>query len=142
MLKNEDIPKNAMTLDLRLDWSEQDTFLHINNVAYFKYTQAARLHLLEKVGLVEMHQQKNIGPTLGNTQCKFIKPLFYPGNITVHTHITEIKNTSFVIQHVITNDHGVIAAKAEDVIVVYDYTREVKVKTPSKVVEELRLLLL
>lgn len=140
MLKIEEIPNNAMKLELRLDWSEQDTFLHINNVAYFKYTQAARLKLLEKVGLVEMHQRENIGPTLGNTQCKFIKPLFYPGTIAVHSYIKEIKNTSFVIQHVITNEHNEIAAKAEDVIVVYDYNKEVKVKIPTKVSSELNML--
>lgn len=136
-----DVPVSAMQLNLRLDWSEQDTFLHINNVAYFKYTQAARLQLLEKVGLVEMHRNENIGPTLGNTQCKFIKPLFYPGNIIVHTYIKEIKNTSFVIQHVITNDKNEVAAKAEDVIVVYDYSKENKVSIPLETLPLLKHLM-
>ena len=135
-----EISERSLSIEIRLDWSEQDTFLHINNVAYFKYTQAARLKLLEKVGLVEMHQKENIGPTLGNTQCKFIKPLFYPGNIVVHSYIKEIKNTSFVIQHIITNDNNEIAAKAEDVIVVYNYSKETKVAIPSRIIQQLKLL--
>jgi acyl-CoA thioester hydrolase len=140
MLKFNDIPSNAMKLELRLDWSEQDTFLHINNVAYFKYTQAARLKMLEKVGLVTMHQTENIGPTLGHTQCKFIKPLFYPGQIVVYSYVKEIKNTSFVIQHVIINSKNEIVAEAEDVIVVYDYSNEIKQEIPVKVKEVLLFL--
>jgi acyl-CoA thioester hydrolase len=135
------IPQCSLSLELRLDWSEQDTFLHINNVAYFKYTQAARLKLLERVGLVEMHQTENIGPTLGNTQCKFIKPLFYPGNIVVNSFIKEIKNTSFIIQHIIIDDDSEIAATAEDVIVVYDYSEETKQNIPKEVAKELHKLL-
>lgn len=141
MLNTKDIPPSAMKLEIRLDWSEQDTFLHINNVAYFKYTQAARLKLLEMVGLVEMHQTENIGPTLGNTQCKFIKPLFYPGNIIVHSFVKEIKNTSFIIQHLIINDNNEVAATAEDVIVVYDYSQEVKQTIPPQISKELSKLL-
>ena len=141
MLNTKDIPPSAMKLEIRLDWSEQDTFLHINNVAYFKYTQAARLKLLEMVGLVEMHQTENIGPTLGNTQCKFIKPLFDPGNIIVHSFVKEIKNTSFIIQHLIINDNNEVAATAEDVIVVYDYSQEVKQTIPPQISKELSKLL-
>ena len=140
MLKIDKIPSNAMKLDLRLDWGDQDAFHHVNNVMYFKFTQSARLQLLERVGLVEMHKSENIGPTLGHTQCKFIKPLFYPGNITIHSFVKEIRNTSFVIQHVITNNKNEVAAEAEDVIVVYDYGKETKVNIPIKVVDLLQLL--
>lgn len=140
MLNINDIPSNAMKLELRLDWSEQDTFLHINNVAYFKYTQAARLKMLEKVGLVTMHQTENIGPTLGHTQCKFIKPLFYPDQIVVHSYVKEIKTTSFVIHHIIVNSKNQIAAQAEDVIVVYDYSNEIKRPIPSKIKANLKFM--
>ena len=134
------VSKGNLKLEIRLDWGDQDAFHHVNNVMYFKFTQSARLQLLERVGLVEMHKSENIGPTLGHTQCKFIKPLFYPGNITIHSFVKEIRNTSFVIQHVITNDKNEIAAKAEDVIVVYDYGKEEKKIIPPKVVDELNLL--
>ncbi|MCE3258723.1 MAG: hypothetical protein K0S12_364, partial [Bacteroidetes bacterium] len=31
-------------IKIQLDWSEMDLFGHVNNVAYFKYIQAARVN--------------------------------------------------------------------------------------------------
>ena len=39
----------ATKLDLRIDWSEIDSFGHINNIAIMKYIQAARVNYLESV---------------------------------------------------------------------------------------------
>ena len=41
----------TITLEIKLDWSEMDLFGHINNVAYFKYAQSARVNYLESVGI-------------------------------------------------------------------------------------------
>ena len=32
-------------ISLRIDWSELDLFGHVNNIAFHKYAQTARLHL-------------------------------------------------------------------------------------------------
>ncbi len=41
----------ATNISLRIDWSELDVFGHVNNVAFNKYAQAARLNYVDTIGL-------------------------------------------------------------------------------------------
>ena len=120
-----------LKLQLRLDWSEMDLFGHVNNVAYFKYIQAARVNYWEVSTLTALFSEMKIGPILLSTGCQFIKPLFYPGNITVESRIEFIKNTSFGIHHRLLNEQGEICAEARDVIVTYDFNKNEKVPVPD-----------
>lgn len=130
----------AVKLYLRIDWSELDLFGHVNNVAYMKYVQASRVNYWEKIGLTKMYEETKRGPMLASTSCRFRKPLFYPGNITVEARVSFIKNTSFGIQHRIINEQNETVAEAEDVIVMFDFNANEKVLFPDELrkrVEEL-----
>ena len=118
-------------LALRIDWSEMDLFGHVNNVAYFKYIQAARVNYWEISGLAAVFGTTKTGPILLSTSCQFIKPLFYPGNITMESRIEFIKNTSFGIHHRILNGDGEVCAEARDVIVTFDFNKNEKVPVPE-----------
>jgi acyl-CoA thioester hydrolase len=108
-------------LQLRIDWADLDLFGHVNNVAYFRYTQAARVNYWERCGLSAQFTDAEVGPLLLSTQCRFVQPLFYPGNIKVATRTVFIKNTSYGLHHVIYNDAGDVAAEAQDIIVNFNY---------------------
>lgn len=113
-------------LNLRIDWSDMDLFGHVNNVAYFKYIQASRVNYWELTGVAASFSETNIGPILLSTSCNFIKPLHYPGNISIEARIEFIKTTSFGIHHRILNDSGEVVAEAHDVIVTYDFNSNSK----------------
>src|SRR5436190_12736871 len=101
------IEKNfSVNLKLRIDWSELDYFGHVNNVAFFKYIQSARVNYWDAVGLTKSHQETNIGPILASCKCDFKQPLHYPGQVTILSRVDFIKNTSFGISHRIMNDKG------------------------------------
>lgn len=119
-------------LPLRIDWSELDLFGHVNNVAYFKYIQSARVNYWEISGLVKSFDEMKIGPILLSTSCRFIIPLFYPGNITVESRIEFIKTSSFGIHHRILNEQNEIAAEAHDIIVYFDFIKNEKVAIPDE----------
>ncbi len=118
-------------IQLRLDWSELDLFGHINNVSYFKYLQASRLNYWEQLGLTDWYKEKGIGPLLASTRCEFRKPLHYPGKITVHVSVTEMRNTSFALYHQILNESGELAAEGYDIVVLYDYRKGEKFSLPE-----------
>ena len=124
-------------LKLRLDWSEMDLFGHINNVSYFKFLQASRVNYWEQLGLTKMHSEIQLGPILASTSCSFLKPLHYPGEITIQASIEFIKNTSFGIHHQVLNEQGEIAAEGKDVIVLYDFTANNKVPIPAELKEKM-----
>jgi len=118
-------------LQLRIDWSEMDLFGHVNNVMFFKYIQASRVHYWETIRMTEYFTAQGIGPILASTQCHFRKPLFYPGMVTIKASVTFIKNSSFGIAHRLLNDQQELVAEAEDVIVTYDFKKQEKVPFPD-----------
>jgi acyl-CoA thioester hydrolase len=113
-------------LPLRLDWSEMDLFGHINNVSYFKFIQASRVHYWELTGLAASFADTRIGPILLSTGCQFLKPLHYPGNIVVEARMEFLRNTSFGLHHRIRNEEDTVVAEAHDVIVNFDFNKNEK----------------
>lgn len=116
-----DFPEYKLSLELRIDWSEMDTYQHVNNVMFMKYLQSGRVNFWEASGLQKMHTETQRGPMLVSTHCDFRKPLFYPGNILVKTKVAFIKNTSFGLDHVILNEKGELCAEGHDVAVCFDF---------------------
>lgn len=120
-------------LTLRIDWSELDLFGHVNNVMFMKYIQAARLHYVEQIGLMVLHRSQNIGFMVAETSCRFKQPLHFPGHVHLHTRQISTGNTSFVLEHQVTNDDGETVAIATDALVVYDFTKHVKCPIPEAI---------
>lgn len=126
-------------LSLRIDWSELDVFGHVNNVAFHKYAQSARLLYVEEIGLMNLYQTKNIGFMVAETNCQFKKELLFPGNIHIETKIEFVKNTSFALEHDMTNDQGELVAIARDVLVVFDFTKKEKCLIPQSIKDKLEV---
>lgn len=124
---------HSLKLTLRIDWSEMDLFAHVNNLAFMKYVQAARVNYWEHIGLTQMHAQKKQGPMLASTSCTFLKPLFYPGQVAIQTKLAFVKTTSFGLHHQLLNEKNEIVAEAADVVVMYDFTRESKMEIPGEI---------
>ena len=114
-------------ITLRIDWSELDIFGHVNNVAFNKYAQGARLNYVNTIGLMELYKTQNIGFMVAETNCQFKKELLFPGNIHIQTKIDFVKNTSFALEHTMTDDTGDLVAIAKDVLVVFDFNKKSKV---------------
>ena len=120
-----------MRLELRIDWGELDVLGHVNNLQIMKYVQAARVNHLEKVGISQLHAKQNVGAILASIHTQFLKPLFYPGNVTVFSRVEYIKTSSFKIHYEIYNDKNELAAEAQDILVLYDFDRKHKLAIPS-----------
>lgn len=124
-------------ITLRIDWSEIDAFGHVNNVMFMKYVQASRLNYVDSIGLMKLYRTRNIGFMVAETNCQFKKELHFPGYITIHTKIAFVKNTSFSLEHTMTNADDEIVAIAKDVLVVFDFTRKEKCLIPDEIREKI-----
>ena len=129
-----DFSDYKLSLELRIDWSDLDTYKHVNNVMFMKYQQSGRVNFWEVSGLYELQEKTNKGPMLVSTHCDFRKPLFYPGKAIVKTKVAFIKNSSFGLDHVILNEKGEVCAEGRDVAVCYDFNLNETFRIP----EELR----
>lgn len=131
--------EHTTELKIQLDWSEMDLFGHINNVAYFKYIQAARVNYCQLIGINTYNAHDKLSFAVAASSCKFKKPLFYPGTILVKTKVEWIKNTSLQLNHLILDQNNQISAEATDVLVIYDYELHTKVNIPDQVREKIRI---
>ena len=129
-----DFSDYKLSLELRIDWSDLDTYKHVNNVMFMKYQQSGRVNFWEVSGLYELQEKTNKGPMLVSTHCDFRKPLFYPGKAIVKTKVAFIKNSSFGLDHVILNEKGELCAEGRDIAVCYDFNLNETFRIP----EELR----
>lgn len=113
-----------LSLSLRIDWSEMDTYQHVNNVNFMKYMQSARVQFWEVTGLSKLYEETKKGPMLVSTKCDFKHPLFFPGNVLIQTKVEFIKNSSFGLYHRLYNDDGVLCAEGQDVAVCFDFSAD------------------
>jgi acyl-CoA thioester hydrolase len=127
------VAKVPLKLEIRIDWSDIDLLGHVNNLAILRYVQAARIQLLETIGLMQNETGIKIGPILASLSCQFRKPLFYPGEVQVHSSVDQINNSSFRIHHTVFDcSDEKVAAEAHDIIVVFDFDTQHKVTIPQE----------
>lgn len=113
-------------LELRIDWADLDLFGHVNNVAFFKYIQAARINYCEHIGLSSLLDGGNDSFMVVSSHCQYKKPLLYPGNITIMVKADWLKNSSFQLSYQIINSGQIMVAEASDILVVFDHMQKEK----------------
>jgi len=127
-------------LELRIDWSEVDSFGHVNNLAIMRYVQSARVAYLERIGLLPFHPSTGTGPIMASASCQFRKQLFYPGQVVVCSAVDQIKNTSFQMRHAVFDADQALVAEARDVIVLFDFRKNAKHPLPDVLRERIEAL--
>jgi acyl-CoA thioester hydrolase len=125
-----------LDLPIRLDWSEMDLFGHVNNVAYFKYVQAARVNYLGNIGVNTANPDNKLSFVLAHSSCNYKQPLYFPGEIIVKTKTDWVKNSSMQLNHTIYNEKREVCAEAIDIIVLFDYATHAKVNIPQEMREK------
>lgn len=123
---------------LRVDWADLDLFGHVNNVAFFRYIQSARVHYCESIGLTSVNDRDKLSFMVASSQCRFKKPLFYPNGIVVHIKADWLKNSSLQLAYRVTDRSDDLVAEGEDVLVVFDHHKKEKVTIPESLRETIR----
>jgi acyl-CoA thioester hydrolase len=108
--------------ELPILWGDQDAFGHVNNVAYLRWCETARVDYLRRVGLFPDLPPQGIGPILASLKCDYRLPLNYPDVVRIGTRVTAIDNSSFGMEHLLVST-GLqqVAAESFSTLVVFDY---------------------
>jgi acyl-CoA thioester hydrolase len=110
----------------RIDWSDLDLLGHVNNIAFSRFFQAARVEYCAHIGL-EVYQGMATGPILAASRVQFTAQLFFPGNVRILTRIKKTGGSSIVLEHALHDDKGTLCAFAEDVVVRFDFAAKTKI---------------
>jgi acyl-CoA thioester hydrolase len=113
-------------------WGDHDAFGHVNNLAYLRWCESARVEYLMRIGLWPSLPPAGIGPILASVSCDYKRPLTFPDTVCIGTRVTRIGNRSFQMQHrVVSQALDTVAAEVDSTIVVFDYGTNKTVPVPE-----------
>lgn len=118
----------STTLEVR--WRDLDPLGHVNNAVYFTYLEQARTHYLRELGLVP-GDPSGIGFILAEASCQFKAPLDLSEGVTIHTRVSQLRNSSFVFEYRAEGEDGRLIATARTVQVCYDYQAQHPIPIPD-----------
>jgi acyl-CoA thioester hydrolase len=130
-----------VVIQLPVQWGDMDWYRHVNNVAYFRYFESARVEYVRRLDWFEFERQTGIGPILAATQARFRRPLEYPDTIRIGTRLHRLEPDRFTVEHRLVSDRlGTVATEGQGTVVTYDYVRQCKVAVPDEIRRRLEQL--
>ena len=127
--------------EFSVQWGDQDSFGHVNNVVYFRWFESSRINYFERVGVLDSEQLQNIAIILASIQCDYCQQLTYPDHILVGASVTRIGNSSMTVRHAIASKStGQIAAEAEATVVAYYYQCQESIRVPDQIRENISVI--
>jgi acyl-CoA thioester hydrolase len=115
-------------------WADHDAFNHVNNVAYLRWCETARVEYFQRIGLYPQIPPQGLGPILASITCHYRRTLNYPDTVAIGTRITAIGNSSLRMAHaIVSRATGELAAESDSVIVTVDYSTGKPVRVPDDV---------
>ena len=122
----------ALTVPVHLRWGDMDIFKHINNVAYVRYLEDARVELMAKAGFAP--DLDGFGQLVVRHEIDYVKPLvFQPEPIEMTVWIESMANSSYVIGYCM-HDGEIEYLRAKTTMVCMDMERGL----PGRIPVELR----
>jgi len=120
-------------VEFPLTWGDMDALKHLNNVAYFRYFENARIAYFDRIKIWEFMDKTGIGPILASTQCRFLAPLSYPDLLSVGASVSDIGPDRLTMKFSVASQRlSKIAAEGDGVLVTYDYRNNRKVPVPAE----------
>jgi acyl-CoA thioester hydrolase len=121
-----------VVVQIPVAWGDMDAMQHVNNTAYFRYFESARVAYFGKLGLLGFKDESGIGVILASTNCRFRRALFYPDTVSAGARVSSIEDDSLVIEQALYSERlQSIAATSESLIVPFDYRQNKRVATPE-----------
>jgi acyl-CoA thioester hydrolase len=117
-----------VSIELPVAWGEMDAFQHVNNVAYLRWFESARIAYFEATGMLSRMKDTGVGPILARATLDYRRPLTYPDRVKVDCTIASLGNTSFVMKYRVRSlGQDALAAEGDSVVVMVDYRSGAKV---------------
>lgn len=130
-----------VTVRIPVAWGEMDALGHVNNAAYFRYFETARIEFLRRIGWMndspgsvgaDHRAVDGIGVILHSVRARFRAPVRFPDTLVLSSRLVSVESDRFTLAHEAWSESlRVCAAEGEGIIVAYDYARAAKARIPE-----------
>jgi len=119
---------------IEVRYGDLDPQGHVNNAKYLTYFEQARIAYWIDIGFFTTDQSfMEIGVILADVHLTYLEPVYFGQKIKVGVHVARLGNKSMTWeQNVVDAESGKELAKAEIVIVAYDYRQEKTIPIPQE----------
>lgn len=101
-------------------WGEMDTFNHVNNVAYYRYAESARISYFRQIGLTK--NRSDLSTILASSSCQYLAPVSFPDTLLIGVRVKHIGTTSLIFEYeFVSHTQNKTVARGESVIVRTDH---------------------
>ena len=131
-----------ISTEIKVNWGDMDALGHVNHSVYAKWMETVRMMYFSEIGMMNLHDDSNIGPILARIEIDYKLPIVFPDVVTVSTSVSRIGNSSFDMRYKIESlsNNGNSAAIGSVVCVVLDYSSGMPHKIPPKLRESIARL--
>src|SRR5689334_16617233 len=128
---HEVLERCPVVIETAVAWGQMDAFRHLDNTAYFRVFESARIAYFERLDLLTFMEATGVGPILASTSCRFKIPLIYPDTVSIGSRVSEIQDDRFTMEYyVVSHKHQRVAAEGTGLIVCFNYTENKKTPVP------------
>lgn len=111
----------------KVAWGDMDAFGHVNNVQYYRYIESARIAYFDALNVLA----EDILTVVASSQCKYLKPVFYPDQLKIYTRIEEMRNSAIRMHYILYSmQQNQVVAEGEAVVVFVDKIEMKKTTIP------------
>ena len=129
-----DLSRYPVVTTIPILWGDEDAFAHVNNLAYLRWCESARVEYMQRVALWSEVPPQGIGPIMASVKCDYKAPLNYPDTVDVGTRVVAVGNTSVRIQQIVfSRALQKVAAEVESTVVLLDYGTGRPVRVSDKI---------
>jgi acyl-CoA thioester hydrolase len=109
-------------LPLQIRYGDLDPQWHVNNAHTVMLVEQGRLAYLLKLGLFDGKDFFNLGLIVADVHISYLAPILLEQNVHIGVRVARLGNKSLTFEYLIEDrDTGQALAKAETVMVAYDY---------------------
>jgi acyl-CoA thioester hydrolase len=103
-------------------WGDLDAFGHVNNTVYLRYFEDVRMAYFEKLGMLALMEDAQLGPILASVACDFKLPVGYPDRIHIGGRAHVIGPKKIMMEFAVYSEQfDAIAASGSGLVVYFDY---------------------
>ena len=121
--------KFPIVYEQKVAWGDMDAFGHVNNVMYYRYIESARIAYFDRLNVFE----QDVLTVVASSQCKYLKPVFYPDVLHVGARVEEMRNSAIRMYYELySQQQQQVVAQGEAVVVFVDKVEMKKTLIPEQ----------
>lgn len=106
-----------VSLEIPVAWGEMDAFGHVNNVVFFRYFESTRIAYMNKI-LGEQISSTDFVPILAQTDCRYLRPVYFPDTLTGEAAVSRVGNSSLtMVYRLVSRSQQAVVAEGSAVVV-------------------------